>query len=49
MTELKATIDGKPVKEINFHMAGLDGEFLWIEFVTEKGEKLHSYYMKGTI
>jgi len=46
---MKATIDGKQVKEINFHMAGEDAEFLWIEFITEDGEKVHTYYMKGTI
>ena len=50
MTEnLKVTIDGEPVKELHFHMKGEDGQFLWIEFVTKKGVKIQSYYMKGVV
>ena len=43
------TVDGKQVKKLNFHLTGKDGEMLWIEFITTKGEKIQSFYMKGII
>lgn len=42
---MKATINGKKVKEAHFHLIG---ELLWIEFVTEEGEKIQTYYFHGT-
>ena len=46
---MKTTIDGNPVKELNFHQTGEDAEFLWIEFVLEDGRKIHTLYFKGTL
>ena len=47
MTEL--LLNGKKLKKIEFHTSGEDGEFLWISFETEDGEKWNSYYFKGEI
>ena len=47
MTEIE--LDGKKVVKIKFHLAGEDGEFLWIEFDLEDGTHESTFYMKGVI
>lgn len=48
MTDI--TVDGMPVKSLDIHFAGDDGEYLWFDFITEDGQKKESsYYFKGTV
>lgn len=42
-------LDGKPVKKIEFHLAGEDGSFLWIRFTLENGKTQDTFYFKGTM
>jgi len=35
------------VKELEFNLAGEDGEFLWIRFKLKNGAQYDSYYFKG--
>jgi hypothetical protein len=46
MTDIR--LDGKPVKHLDFHLAGDDGEFLWVHFETTDGKKHDTWYLKGS-
>ena len=42
---MKATLNGKPIKKLEFHMTG---EMIWVRFIMEDGRRHDSYYFKGT-
>jgi len=44
----KVKLDGEEVEEIEFHMAGEDGEFMWIRFKLANGKTHDTMYFKGT-
>ena len=46
---MKVTLDGKTVRQLEFHRAGEDGEFLWIRWTLEDGSREDSYYLKGSL
>jgi len=41
--------DGQPLRTLEIHQMGEDGDFVWFRGVTETGVKLETMYLKGCV